>query len=59
MKSNKEMPPPFVLFNHNMEDYLEKKGITGKDIELTQIRTKWQIKKIKVGFQLNFPDMMA
>lgn len=28
-------------------------------VELTEIKTKWQIKKIKVGFQLNFPNIMA
>jgi hypothetical protein len=48
--SNKELPPAFMLENHNMEGYLWKRKITGKDIEKTYIRTKWQIQKIKVGF---------
>lgn len=43
-----------------MEDYINIKcELTGWDIEKTEIETKWQIKKIKVGFQLNFPKMMA
>ena len=38
-----------------MFGYLCKMGITGQQIELIEIKTKEQIKKLKTAFQLRFP----
>lgn len=42
-----------------MYDYLQSKGLSGYEIELTKIETVQQIQKIKAGFQLRFPRWMA
>jgi hypothetical protein len=34
-------------------------GIHGRDIENTEIKTKYQIQKIKVGLQMRFPHLMS
>lgn len=39
--------------------YLKKEGLTGLDVEKTEIRTIQQIRKVKAGFQKNFPLFMA
>lgn len=39
--------------------HLQRQKITGMDIEMTEIRTIYQIRKVKVGLQLNFPFFMA
>lgn len=35
------------------------KGISGHDIEKLEVRTIYQLRKIKVGFQARFPTLMA
>jgi hypothetical protein len=41
-----------------MFGYLCKLGITGQQIELIEIITKEQIKKLKTAFQLRFPQLI-
>ena len=48
-------PPQVTLEDPHLEYYLDKKHISGWDIETVEITTKAHIKKLKVALQLRFP----
>ena len=51
VKKKEIEPPEVTMADKNLDKYLYGKcGISGLDIENLQIRTTYQIQKIKVGF---------
>ena len=54
-KKDELKAPDVCLEDPHFEYYLDKKHISGWDIETTEIRTKAQIMKLKLGLQLRFP----
>ena len=44
---------------HQLKHYLDRKHVTQKDIEKTELRTDYQIKYLKNSLQLRFPRLMS
>lgn len=54
-----DLGPTIKLDYQALERYMKMKKLEGHDIELTDLRTEYQIRKVRVGFQLRFPILMS
>lgn len=52
-------PPKVSIEDPDLEVYVDQQGISGLQLENLEIKSVWQLRKIKVGLQLHFGSFMA